>query len=131
MNFNQQWVCLCSLYFPIARPDLYSIENILLLSVATAMQCRTEYTWSKTCGEVHHVLKRLPCRRNVLCVQLDFLYGCPVSWNRLIHRYFDGFVQIRPLSRVEVKNGWSYNFQSLTCLHGWQKENFTPTDVKL
>jgi len=81
MSFNQQWVCLCSLYFPIARHGLYSTENILLLSVATAMQCRTEYTWPKTCGEVYHVLKRLPCGRNVLCIELGFLYGCPVSWN--------------------------------------------------
>jgi hypothetical protein len=51
MSFNQQWVCLCSLYFPITRHGLYSTENILLLSFATAMQCRTEYTWSKTCGK--------------------------------------------------------------------------------
>jgi len=72
-------VCLGSLYFPVARHGLYSTENIPLLSVATAMQCITEYTWSKTCGEMHHVLKRLPCGRNVLCIQLGFVYGCPVS----------------------------------------------------
>ena len=125
MSLNQQWVCLCSLYFPIARHGLYRTENILLLSMATAMQCITEYTWSKTCGEVHHVLKRLPCGRNVSCIQLGFLYGCPVSWNTFIHRYSSGFVQVRLPSKVEVTNEWGYNLQSLTYLHGWHKENLT------
>jgi hypothetical protein len=66
-----------------------------------------------------------------LCIQLGFLYGCPVSWNTFIHRYSNGFVQIRPPSRVKVMNEWGNNLQSLTCLHGLHKENVTSADGKL